>query len=123
MLGSITLGHLLLKRKANAQKLYILLFICAVTRAIYLEFCTDVSATVLILAISRFSSRRGLPKLFASDNFKSLQSIEVKKFLLKSGIKWKGVSKQSTLQHYEKNIFMRDHAFYEIIVLLSATLS
>ena len=72
MLGSITLGHLLLKRKANAQKRYILLFICAVTRAIYLEFCTDVSATVLILAISRFSSRRGLPKLFASDNFKSL---------------------------------------------------
>ena len=53
-----------------------------------MELCTDVSATVLILAISRFSSRRELPKLFVSDNFKSFKSIEVKNFLLKGGIKW-----------------------------------
>ena len=48
---------------------------CAATRAIHLELCTDVSPTVLILAISKFSSRRGLPKLFVSDKFKSFKSI------------------------------------------------
>ena len=196
-----------------------------------MELCTDVSPTVLILAISRFSSRRGLPKLFVSDNFKSFKSIELKNFLLKGGIKWqflleklpwgggfyehlvgivknslkkvigkalcnyeqfttylckigrainqrpftyvadenyeevltpyhrifgrnsddncttdfyemtsdnvranfrckgsyclylKGVSKQSTLRHYEKNIFITNHTFCKIIALLLATLS
>ena len=53
-----------------------------------MELCTDVSATVFILDISRFSSRKGLPILFVSDNFKSFKSIEVKNFLLKGGIKW-----------------------------------
>ena len=41
-------GPLFIKEKGNAQKCYILLFTCAVTRAIHLELCTDVSATVLI---------------------------------------------------------------------------
>ena len=53
-----------------------------------LELCRDVSATVLILAMIRFSSRKRLPKLFVSDNFKSFKSIELKNFLLKGGIKW-----------------------------------
>ena len=69
--------------------------ICAVTRAIHLELCTDVSATVLILAISRFSTRRGLPKLFVSDNFKSFKSIELKNFWLKGGIKWQFILEKS----------------------------
>ena len=73
--------------KENVQKCYILLFTCAVARAIHLELSTDVSATVLILAIGRISSRRGLPNLFVSDNFKSFKSIELKNFLLKGGIK------------------------------------
>ena len=81
-------GPLFIKEKDNAEKFYILLFTCAVTRAIHLELCTNVSATVLILDISRFSSRRGLPILLVSDNFKSFKSIEVKNFLLKGGIKW-----------------------------------
>ena len=66
-----------------------------VTRAIHLELCTNVSATVLILAISRFSSRRGLPQLFVSDNFKSFKSIELKNFLLKGGIKWRFILEKS----------------------------
>ena len=82
-------GPLFIKEKGNAQKYYILLFTCAVTRAIHLELCTNVSAMVLILAISRFASRRGLPKLFVSDNFKSFKSTELRNFLLKGGIKWR----------------------------------
>ena len=53
-----------------------------------MELCRDVSAAVLILAISRFSSRKGLPKFFVSDNYKSFKSIELKNLLLKGGIKW-----------------------------------
>ena len=41
-------GPLFIKEKGNAPKCYILLFTCAVTTAIHLELCTDVSATVLI---------------------------------------------------------------------------
>ena len=71
-------GPLFTKGKGNSQKCYILLFTCTVTRARYFELCTYVSAAVPILAISRFSSPRGLSKLFVSDNFKSLKSIELK---------------------------------------------
>ena len=35
----------------------------------------------------------------------------------------KSISKQSALQHYEKNIFITDNAFYKTIASLSATLS
>ena len=60
-----------------------------------MELCTDVSVTVLILAIGRFSSRRRLPKLFVSDNFKSFKSIELKNFLHKGGIKWQFILEKS----------------------------
>ena len=102
-------GPLFIKEKGNDQKCYILLFTSAVTRAIVLELCTDVSTMVLILAIRRFSLRRRLPKLFVSDNFNSLKSIKVRNFLLKDGIKWQQC--------------ITDHAFYKIIALLLETLS
>ena len=86
---------LFIKGEGNGQKCYILLFTCEKTRAVHLELCTDVSATVLILAISRFSSRRGLPKLFVNDNFKLFKSIEPKNFLLKGGIKWQFILEKS----------------------------
>ena len=60
-----------------------------------MQLFTDVSSTVLILAISRFSSRRGVPKLFVSDNFKPFKSIELKNFLFKSGIKWQFILEKS----------------------------
>ena len=60
-----------------------------------MELCTDVIAAVLILATRRFSSRRGLPKLFVSDNLKSFKSIELKNFLLEHGIKWYFVLEKS----------------------------
>lgn len=79
----------------NKEKCYILLFTCAVTRAIHLELCTDLSADVLILAIKRFSSRRGVPKLFVSDNFKSFKSILLKNYLLKEGMNWQFILEKS----------------------------
>ena len=90
-------GPLFIKEKGNAQKCYILLFTCAVTKAIHFELCTDVIAAALISAISRFSSHRGLPKLFVSDNFKSFKLIGLKNFLLKGGIKWQFILEKSPL--------------------------
>ena len=60
-----------------------------------MELGTDVIAAVLILVTRRFSSRRGLPKLFVSDNLKSFKSIELKSFLLERGIKWYFVLEKS----------------------------
>ena len=76
-------GSHIIKDKGNAQKCYILLF----TIAIHLELCTDVSVTVLILAISRLSSSRELPKLLVSDNLKSFKLIELKNFFFEGDIK------------------------------------
>ena len=72
-----------IKDKRNAHKGYVLLFTFIVTRAMHLELSTNVSATVLILTIRRFSLGRGVPKLFVSDNFKSFELTELKRFLVK----------------------------------------
>ena len=59
-------------------KCYVLLFTCCVTRAVHLELTTDVNSNSVILALRRFISRRGIPRLFISDNFKTFKSVDVK---------------------------------------------
>ena len=54
---------------------------------LHLEITPDVSANTFILASRRFMARRGNPRLFISDNFKSFKSLEVKNFLRKLRIK------------------------------------
>ena len=56
------------------RKCYILLFTCAIVRAVHLEITCDFSSKSLVLAIRRFITRRGKPALFVSDNFKSSTS-------------------------------------------------
>ena len=75
-------------RNKNLNNCYLLLFTCATTRALHLEITQDVSANSVILALRRFMARRGNPRLFISDNFKSFKSLEVKKFLRKLRIEW-----------------------------------
>ena len=55
------------------EKFYILLFTCAVTRAVHLELVNSLSLTHFLLAF-RFVSRRGLPKTVFSDNAKTFKS-------------------------------------------------
>ena len=50
----------------------VLLFTCCVTRAVHLELTTDVNSNSVILVLRRFISRRGIPHLFISDDFKTL---------------------------------------------------
>ena len=58
------------------KKLYILLFTCAVIRAVHLELTESLSLADFLLAFRRFVARRGLPGTIYSDNAKTFQSAE-----------------------------------------------
>ena len=58
-----------------SHKLYILLFTCAVTRSVHLELTDSLSVPDCLLALRRFSARRGLPSVVYSDNAKSFTSV------------------------------------------------
>ena len=77
------------KGKTVMSKCYILLFTCAVTRAVYLELTPDERTHTLILALRRFISRRGFAKLFIGSNFQSFKSKDIKNYLRKHNISWR----------------------------------
>lgn len=54
--------------KDSTSKVYIVLFTCAVTRAVHLELTTGLSAESFLLTFRRFLSRRGLPDVIYTDN-------------------------------------------------------
>ena len=58
------------------KKFYILLFTCAVTRAVHLEVTDSLSLSDCVLAIKRFVARRGMPTSFHSDNAKTFQGVQ-----------------------------------------------
>ena len=55
------------------SKGWIVIFVCAVTRGIHLEFVRDMSTPTFWLAFQRFSNRRGLPNHVISDNAKTFK--------------------------------------------------
>ncbi|XP_064462651.1 uncharacterized protein LOC135373366 [Ornithodoros turicata] len=55
------------------RKVYIVVFSCAVTRAIHLELTIDMTAQTFLLAFRRFASRRGVPSTIYSDNAKTFR--------------------------------------------------
>ncbi|XP_066958131.1 uncharacterized protein [Macrobrachium rosenbergii] len=58
-----------------SKKLYILLFTCAVIRSVHLELTDSLSMPDYLLAIRRFTARRGLPSIFYSDNAKTFVGV------------------------------------------------
>lgn len=50
------------------DKVYILLFTCATSRAVHLELCDNMSCEEFMLAFRRFCARRSFPQLVLSDN-------------------------------------------------------
>ena len=50
------------------SKVWIVLYTCCITRAIYLEIVSDMSEYTFIRSFKWFSSRRGLPALMILDN-------------------------------------------------------
>ena len=61
-------------RSNGANKVWICLFTCCVTRAIHLELVTDMSTETFIRCLKRFAARRGMPRKFLSDNGKSFKA-------------------------------------------------
>ena len=56
------------------KKLYILLFTCAVVRSVHLELTDSLNVHDCLLALRRFTARRGMPSVFYSDNAKTFVS-------------------------------------------------
>ena len=62
------------KNPVVTSKVYICLFTCASTCAIYLELPCSLSTDSFLLAFRRFVGRRGLPAMLISDNAKTFKS-------------------------------------------------
>ncbi|GBM28328.1 hypothetical protein AVEN_229512-1 [Araneus ventricosus] len=103
-------GAITVKTTGGAlQKVYIVLFICAMTRAVHLEVVSNMSVTSFIMSLRRFLARRGCVKVFYSDNAKTLRSSceilkgfktiirqpELKSFITSEGISWKFIPERS----------------------------
>ena len=56
------------------KKHYILLFTCGAIRAIHLELVPALSLAAFMLALRKFSARRGLPSVIYSDNAKTFEA-------------------------------------------------
>lgn len=57
----------------DMSKAYILIFTCAVTRAIHLELCSSMKVENFIASLRRFIARRGAPSTIISDNAKTFK--------------------------------------------------
>ena len=58
----------------DGKKYYILLFTCAVIRAVHLELVPSLSLNDFMLAFRKFCARRGIPSVIYSDNAKTFKA-------------------------------------------------
>ena len=72
-------------------KSQIVLFTCAVTKAVHFEVVPNLTASSFICALNRFISRRGTPNLGTFDNSTCFKNEEVRlsEALTRMGISWK----------------------------------
>lgn len=102
-------GPVYISSEKGAQKSYIALFTCAVTRAVHIELVSDMSTNKFLLAFRRFLSRRGTCSTIYSDNAKTFKSTDtelrkfcdilknssVKDFFASEGISWKFIAEKA----------------------------
>jgi hypothetical protein len=69
-------GPFNIKTTDGSQKVYIALFTCAVVRAVHLELLTSMDANQIIMAIKRFTGRRGPVSAIWSDNAKYFKAAD-----------------------------------------------
>ena len=76
------------------KKFDIILFTCAITRAVHLELVESLSAETTVMALRRFIARRGMPSILMSDNAKGF--VAAKDHLLKlfgpDGPEWRYIA-------------------------------
>ena len=94
-------GPLYVKASGNQmKKVYIALFSCAVTRAIYLDVVENLETPTFLRCFRKFIGRRGVPELVISDNAKTFKAAskelkllyehpEVQAFLTEKRITWR----------------------------------
>ncbi|XP_035221051.1 uncharacterized protein LOC118193987 [Stegodyphus dumicola] len=96
-------GPLYVKSGRELSKTYVLLFTCAVNRAVHLELTADLSTEKFLLAFRRFIAKRRLCRIVYTDNAKTFKRAEKELELLneviknnkvqdefsKQGIKWR----------------------------------
>ena len=62
-------------RKAT-QDFYVLVIVCMQIHALHLEMCEGMDTNQVLTALQRFVSRKRMPKLIRSDNFRSFESTQ-----------------------------------------------
>ncbi|GFX15808.1 integrase catalytic domain-containing protein [Trichonephila clavipes] len=75
----------------NGEKVWVALFTCAVYRAIHLELVASLSTDSFLLALRRFISRRGRPKVIYSDNGSNFRGA----FQELSSLDWKTIMRET----------------------------
>ena len=71
------------------------MFTCCFSRSIHLELTTNISSKTFLLALRRFTYKRGCPKIIVSDNFKLFKSGEMKWFVASKRITWNFILERS----------------------------
>ena len=79
------------------HKTWVVLYTCAVTRAVHLDLVPDSSASAFLRSLKRFIGRRGVPNLMVSDNATCFKSEEVRlnEELLRLRVKWQFIVEAS----------------------------
>ncbi|XP_065182497.1 uncharacterized protein LOC135813325 [Sycon ciliatum] len=83
----------------DVEKAYLVLYTCAVTRAVHLDLVSDLSTTTFLRSFRRFVARRGVPAVVKSDNGKTFKAAarllrdlhvepETKSYLQAKNIRW-----------------------------------
>ena len=79
------------------KKFYVLLFTCAVTRAVHLELTGSLTLDEFMLAFRRFSARRGVPSTVYSDNACTFKGADLllQRYFGRLAPVWKFITPQS----------------------------
>ncbi|GBL91112.1 hypothetical protein AVEN_184477-1 [Araneus ventricosus] len=58
------------QRKGTYQKVYVVIFVCMATKAVHIDFVSDLTADAIIATLKRFFARRGKSSILFSDTLK-----------------------------------------------------
>ena len=77
------------------EKVMIIIYTCASTKAVYLDIVPDNPSASLVRSLQRFKSRRGIPRLIITDNAKCFKGSSFKKYIQNEGIYWEFILERS----------------------------
>jgi hypothetical protein len=88
--GPLLVRQVFDEKDLNMYKVWVVLYTCAVTRAVHLDVVPDLSASAFLRSLKRFIGRRGVPNLMISDNATCFKNEEVKlnAELIELRVKW-----------------------------------